>query len=160
MPISLLDIAPPEVATEEIDIRGTKLVLRGITNLEMAALYRRFPIFAKQVAGDARHKALLALPMLTTLQEAELARLAVSPEDDLACTIEMRPALIAAGLGGLGNKEVEMAVSERLSNEEQLAVLAVVTRLTNPKAAEDAGPLAAGAGQPGAGESETNSPPQ
>lgn len=153
----LLDIAPPEVTQEEVDIRGTKLVLRGITNLEMARLYKRFPVFAKQISGETRRRELLAIPTLTAGQAAELARLAIAPEDDLSCSLEMRPAMIAAGLGELGNEEVEAGVSERLSEAEQLTILAVVLRLTRPQA-EDAGPLAPGAAPQGAGASETSSP--
>jgi hypothetical protein len=157
MAVNLLDIAPLEVTTEEVDIRGTKLVLRGITNLEMAVLYKRFPVFAKQVQGDTRRLELLALPMLNPGQAAELARLTIAPEDELSCSIEMRPAMIAAALGELGNEEIEAAVSARLTQEEQLAVLAVVLRLTRPKP-EDAGPLAPGVDQAAAGASETSSP--
>lgn len=160
MPVSLLDIAPPEVTTEEIDIRGKKLALRGITNLELAVLLKRFPLLAKQIAGEARRKALLAIETLTANQAAELARLTIEPEDELLLGIETAPAWIAAGLGEIGNEEIEAGVPARLSQEEQLACLAVVLRLTAPKKVEDAGPLAS-AGQPGAGgKSETNSPPQ
>lgn len=157
MPVGLLDIAPPEVTQEEIDIRGTKLVLRGITNLEMAALYKRFPLLAKQAAGAKRHDELVAMETLTAGQAAELARLTIAPEDELLLGMETMPALIAAGLGQIGNAEIEAGACERLSQEERLAVLAVVTRLTFPKREETAGPLAPGAGQQdGAGENTTN----
>ncbi len=95
-------------------------------------LYRRFPIFAKQVATDARRVELLALPTLTAGQAAELARLEIAPEESLACDIEMRPVIIATGLGELGNEDFETGVSKRLSEEEQKAVAAVVMRLSNP----------------------------
>src|SRR5438105_4445478 len=70
--VRLLDIAPPEVTKEEVDIRGTKLVLRGITNPEMARLYKRFPVFARQIAGEARRQELLAMPTPTATQAAEI----------------------------------------------------------------------------------------
>jgi hypothetical protein len=147
MPVSLLDIAPPEVTKEEVDIRGTKLVLRGITNIEMAVLLKRFPLLAKQIAGEARRNDLLAIPTLTAGQAAELARLTIEPEEELFLGIETAPALIVAGLGEIGNAEFEAGVNERLSQEEQIALLAVVMRLTVPKKPEDAGPLAPGAGK-------------
>jgi hypothetical protein len=137
MPVSLLDIAPPEVASEKVDIRGTKLSVRAISNLEMAVLYKRFPVFAKQVASDARRLELLAIPKLTEGQAAELDRLTVLPEDGLACDAEMRPVMIAASLGELGNEKFEAGVSERLSKEEQSGVLSVVMRLTYPNRVGD-----------------------
>jgi hypothetical protein len=141
MPVSLLDIAPPEVVAEEVDIRGTKLRVRGITNLEMATIYKRFPVFAKMVAGDARRLELLAILTLTPGQAAELARLTVAPEDELSCNIEIAPAMIAAGLDELGSEEIEAGISQRLSKEEQRTVLAVVMRLT--RAPDQAAPAPA-----------------
>lgn len=119
---SLLDIAP---ITETVEIRGTKLVLHGIINRDMAALMRRFPLLAKQAS---------AMP-------------ALNGEDALVASFEMMPAFIAAGLGQLGNDEIEAAVEERLSSAEMLSVLAVVMRLTNP--GQQIVPLAGAAGDPG-----------
>lgn len=141
--VSLLDIAPPEVTREEIDIRGTKLALRGITNLEQAKLFKRFPLFAKRVASDARRRELLAVPQLTATQAAELARLTIEPEEELLLGIEIAPALIAAGLGQIGDKATEDLVDERLTQQEQLACLDIVMRLTAP-GKEETGPLVPG----------------
>jgi hypothetical protein len=182
MPVSLLDIAPPEV------IRGTKLIVRGITNLELAILYKRFPVFAKQVATQERRTELLALPALTAGQAAELERLTIAPEDDLSTNAEIAPLIIAAGLGKLGDEKYEAAVSVNLSKAEQRTVQSIVMRLTSDRKVpstvkefegalrnlgfsdeqariiaasgfkEGAGPLAPGVDQAAAGASETSSP--
>src|SRR5689334_17806046 len=110
MLVGLLDIAPPEVVTEEVEIRGKRLALRGITNLEMAQLFKRFPLLAKQIAGNRRREELLAIQALTAGQAAELAQLTIEPDDALIEEIEARPAFIAAGLGKIGNEEFEAGV--------------------------------------------------
>jgi hypothetical protein len=112
---SLLDIAAPEITAEEVDIRGTKLTVRGLKAQETAALLKRFPIMAKQAA-----------------------KLEVDKGDALVNNLEATPAIIAAGLGKLGDAGTEALVEERLTTEEKILVLAVVTRLTG----EEAGPLA------------------
>ena len=121
---SLLDIAP---ITETVDIRGSTLVLHGITNSDMAVLMRRFPLFGRQSSG-----------------------MPTDPDEAMVIGIEMMPALIAAGLGQLGNPEIEAAVDQRLSSTEMIEVLGVVMRLTNP-GQEISRPLAGAAGGDGAG---------
>jgi hypothetical protein len=159
MPVSLLDIAPPEVTTEEVDIRGTKLVVRGVSNLEYAALLKRFPVLAKSVAGDTRRLTLLAKEKLSAGEALELARLIQEPEDEMFAGMESAPALIAAGLGHPGDAAYEAGVMERLSDAERDQILAVIMRLTVPPKAEDVGPLAPGAGQAAPAASETSSLP-
>lgn len=131
---SLLDIAPPEIAAERVNIRGSELEVRGIRNREWAALLRRFPELRKQAAG------------ITV------------PEEDMAvASIEIMPAVIAAGLGNTGDEKTEALIAERLSDAEQAEVFGVIMRLTNPPA-----PLAespAVVGQAG-GKAATTSPRQ
>src|SRR5688572_21690040 len=105
----LLDIAPPEIAAERINVRGTELEVRGIRNREWALLLRRFPELRKQAAG-----------------------IAVSEEDMAVASIEIMPVVIAAGLGSAGDAKTETLIAERLTDAEQAEVFSVVMRLTNP----------------------------
>ena len=132
---SLLDIAPPEIAAERINIRGTEIEVRGIRNREWAALLRRFPELRKQAAG------------LTI------------PEEDMAvASIEIMPAVIAAGLGNAGDDKTEALIAERLTDAEQAEVFNAIMRLTNPPAPL-AGSPAAVAGQAGNGKATTSPRP-
>lgn len=117
----LLDIAPPEIAAERIDIRGTELEVRGIRNRDWAALLRRFPELRKQAAG-----------------------IAVTEEDMAVASIEVMPAVIAAGLGNLGDAKTEALIVERLTDAEQAEVFGAVMRLTNPPSPLAESPAAAG----------------
>lgn len=120
---SLLDIAPPEIAAERIDIRGTELEVRGIRNREWALLLRRFPELRKQAAG------------LTI------------PEEDMAvASIEIMPAVIAAGLGNTGDEKTETLIAERLTDAEQAEVFGAIMRLTNPPSPLAESPAPAGRG--------------
>src|SRR5690348_17219564 len=103
MPVSILDIAPPDILKEEVDIRGKPLEVRGVTNPEMMALLKRFPVLRKKMASEERVNELLAMPSLTAGQAAELARLTVDPDDALLATLESAPAFIAASQGQIGN---------------------------------------------------------
>ena len=117
----LLDIAPPEIAAERINIRGTELELRGIRNREWAALLRRFPELRKQAAG-----------------------LAIPEEDMAVASIEIMPAVIAAGLGNTGDEKTEALIAERLTDAEQAEVFGAIMRLTNPPAPLAESPVEAG----------------
>ena len=123
----LLDIAPPEVVSERVNIRGTELEVRGIRNREWAALLKRFPELRKQAAG-----------------------LAVSEEDMAAVSIELMPAVIVAGIIDAEHVITEAAVAERLTDAEQAEVFSVIMRLTNPPAPLAESPVAAGRGANGA----------
>lgn len=125
----ILDIAPPEVTTETIDIRGTLIEVRGIRNRDWAGLLRRFPALRAQVFG-------------ITIPDEEMA----------VSSIEVMPAVIAAGLV---EKADEVAVVERLSDAEQSAVFATIMRLTMPPAPLAESPAPAGQD---AGPAETTSP--
>jgi len=105
---SLLDIAPPELSAEEIDIRGTKLRVSGIVAEDWAALYARFPTLRLIVSGRSGDT--------------------VSPVELLGA----QAGLIAAGLGQIGNAEIEHAVVERLGAEDQKAIVEAIMRLSMP----------------------------
>lgn len=125
---SILDIAPPEISAERVNIRGTELEVRGIRNREWAMLLRRFPVLQKQAAGGT-----------------------VDPEEMTVASIEIMPAVIAAGLGNTGDQQTEDAIAERLSDAEQAEVFGVIMRLTNPPDPLAASPVvAAGQGANGA----------
>ena len=125
----LLDIAPPEIAAECVEIRGTPLRVRGIRNREWALLLRRFPVLQKQAVG-----------------------MAVSEEDMAVASIEVMPAVIAVSLG-----EAEHDVAERLSDAEQAELFGVIMRLTNPPGPLAGSPAAAG--QAGNGKATTSPTP-
>lgn len=106
---SLLDIAPPELSAEEVDIRGAKLRVRGVTGEEWAALYARFPILKNVMGGRA-----VNVPLLDQLRA--------------------QAALIAASLDKMGDAEIERAVLDRLTVGDQQVVLETIGRLSLPGA--------------------------
>lgn len=105
---SLLDIAPPELSAEDVDVRGVKLRVQGLSARQWAGLYARFPDLRAQMAG-----------------RQEQAPTAID-------SLRSQAAMIAAGLGQDGNPEIERAVVERLSLEDQNQVIAVILRLSLP----------------------------
>lgn len=104
----ILDIAPPEIVTERIEIRGGTIEVRALRQRELAALRFRFGAVDEQTALDA-----------------------------VAATI-------AAALGQLGNKEIEKAVYDNLTDEELAEVWNVVMRLTSPPSPLAESPAVAG----------------
>lgn len=114
---SLFDIAPPEIATEAVDIRGMAIEVRGLSARAIARLMKRFPDMRAQSAGRD-----------------------VSQDDMLVTGIEAAPAIIAEGLV---EPVPEEEIVRRLSPDEQASLIAAIMRLTNPPA--PAGPLAEGA---------------
>jgi hypothetical protein len=96
----LFDLAPPEIVTETLEIRGTPLEFSGVKAKELAALYRRFPA------------------------------LAADQEKRGPATIESMAAMIAAGLGHAGDQKWEQGVDELMTFEEQLRAYAIVANLT------------------------------
>ncbi len=117
----LLDIAPPEIAAETFEFRGGSLTVRGIRNREWAMLLRRFPELRKQAAG-----------------------IAVPEEDMAAASIEVMPAVIAAGAGNIGDEAIEGLIVERLTDAEQAEVFGTIMRLTHPPLPLAESPVAAG----------------
>lgn len=122
---SLLDIAPPELTAEEVDIRRgeklTKLKVGGVPNDGWAALYARFPAMRALVAGRTEE--------------------APAPE-----LFAAQAALIAAGLGSLGNPEIERGIMDRLTADEQISIVNTIVRLSMP--GHVFGPLLNGAAAP------------
>lgn len=104
---SLLDVAPPELMAEEIDIRGTKLKVQGITGEGWMILYARHPVMRALVSGRAEG-----------LSAVE--------------TFAAQAALIAAGLGQVGDAETERLVMDRLTTDEQRQVVEMIVRLSMP----------------------------
>lgn len=129
----ILDIAPPEIATERFDIRGGHVEVRGLRNREWAALLRRFPDLMKQVNGGE-----------------------VDPEM-LERMVAIMPAVIAAAAGTAGDEAVEAAISERLTEPEQQHIFNAIMRLTNPLPLAGS-PVAAGQENGKATTSPTTSP--
>jgi hypothetical protein len=104
---SLLDIAPPEITAEEVDIRGTRLSVRGLPAEEWARLYARFPELRAVVAGQAENVSNLA-------------------------AFAGQAALVAAGLGKPGDNNTEHLVMERLGHDEQQRIVETILRLSMP----------------------------
>lgn len=118
----LLDIAPPEIATERFEIRGGHVEVRGIRNKEWAALLRRFPdLMRQQVSGNGE----------------------VDP-DMLDRLCEIMPPVIAAAAGACGDAGSEAAIAERLTESEQQQIFNAIMRLTNPPSPLAESPVAAG----------------
>lgn len=136
--VDLLDIAPPERQGETVLVLGQEVEIRPLTVGQLAQVMRRFPelrhsFFRSDVPEDVRGVALL----------------------------EAWPAIIAAGLGHLGEAPYE-AAAERLPQAEMLKLGHAIMALTNPEEAPKPGPLpgsAAVIAEALAGEVSTSSPP-
>lgn len=117
---SILDVAPPELSAEEVDIRGTPLSVRGLRADEWTALYARFPELRGVVAGQV---------------------------DDISnfAAFMAQAALVAAGLNEIGNAETERLVTERLTRDEMQQLVGTIVRLSMP--GNLYGPLLNGAGE-------------
>lgn len=105
---SLLDIAPPEITAKEIEIRGTKFNIRGISAKEWAVLYARFPELKKAVSGEA-------VPAQTSVIRA----------------LGMWGAVIAAGCGKAGDAAIEQAAVTNLSDDEQRDVFGEIVAISH-----------------------------
>lgn len=116
----LLDIAPPEVATKKFEIRGGTLEVRALRNIERAMLMRRFPQL--RALGERSAAAAVTAP-------AEMAVTPVDPEMAIA-GIELMSAVIAAGLGNVGDAKTEALIADRLTDEEQAEVFHAIMGLT------------------------------
>lgn len=93
---SLLDIAPPEITSKEIEIRGKKFPIQGISAKEWAVLYARFPELKRAVSGET-----------------------VPAETSVIRALGMWGAVIAAGCGKAGDAAIEQAAVINLTDEEQ-----------------------------------------
>ncbi len=142
----LLDIAPPEVLSETIEIRGGTLTLRGFTAREYAGLLRRFPKLGVEPEPAAAGGEEGAEP---------IAKPPPSGEEMLA-DFDLQLAIIAAGLGEAGNAQTEAEIDRRLTEAERKQAFDIVTRLT--REANPNPPLGAGADGAPAASPGTNSP--
>lgn len=107
--VSIVDIAPPP-AGRKVTVLGQEVEIFAITNRMWAALARRYPELKRK-----------------------FAQLEVPPEDMKVSGMESAPAIIAAGLGKLGDDEVEAAI-DRLPNDAQIALMNAIMELTYPPA--------------------------
>lgn len=103
---SLLDIAPPEIATEKVLIErsGIELEVRGLSAFELARMTKRFPDWARQQQG-----------------------IDIPAENVIALNVDIAVAIAAAGLG-FDDAEVE----SRLTPDEVAKVVEAIMRLTMP----------------------------
>lgn len=137
---TIFDIAPPEAVLKQVIVRGTALALRGVSARDWAALYHRFPELAAAFSDDA-----------------------VAESGPLR-SLQMRAALVAAGLGQGGNDEIERAVIDNLARDEIRLLSETVVEISHPGDAfgplltVPAPPMAAGAGPADPGDTSTSSP--
>jgi hypothetical protein len=108
---SILDIAPPELSAKEVEIRGVKFTLCGIPAIDWATLYARFPVLRAVAAGVT--DGVTASPVIVHAMNA---------------------AVIAAGVGQLGNPDVERVASANLTRDEMESLVSEVFRLSAPGA--------------------------
>lgn len=116
--MGLLDIAPPEIVTRKFEVRGGTLEVRGITNKEYVILLRRFPEWQKQLNGE----------------DVDLTEM----------VDQLLSAVIAAGLGAIGDEETEALVIDRLTDSERTIVFRAIMELTSPQSSSALRPLADG----------------
>jgi hypothetical protein len=113
VPIDLLDIAPPEISAEIVDIRGQQIRVRGLGIDEWAVLYSRFPELRALVAGGAMPEG--------AQQPTAQARLMAA-----------QAALIAAGAGHLSDEDRERAVLRSFTQDDVTAAATAIIRLSLP----------------------------
>lgn len=116
--LGLADVPPPAAAVEELEIRGHKLSLRGLSGEEWALIYARFPFVGQSLSGA---------PGLQPL-----------PIEDL----QSHAAIIALALGR-PDPEAEREVVMRFDRDEHRLLVETTMRLSMPGAIF--GPLLYGA---------------
>jgi hypothetical protein len=115
-----LDILPPE-RTETITVFGHEFPIKPLKNSVIASIARRFPELRKSLFKDA-------------------------PEDFRGLAMmEAMPAIVAAGLGMLGDKAFEAAIEARLPQPEMMRIGGAIMALTYPSPEEADAPLATAA---------------
>lgn len=117
---SILDIAPPEIASKEVAIErvGKTLTVVGLDATSITKLIKRFPKFRMSATGRK-----------------------LTDEDELDLGMEATPAIIAMGLRSY-DEETEKLVQQNLTLEEQALLLDAILSLTNPDAPRKDGPFA------------------
>lgn len=122
----IFDIAPPELLAEVVDIRGTQLEIRGLSEREWVRLLRRFP--------QLRNRS--AKPEPASVE---------SGDDQALANLDILAPVIAAGLGKIADNETEAEIAKRLTFVEQMNVFNAVIRLTvGPPSPLPEAPVAAG----------------
>lgn len=120
---SLADVAPPELSTEEVDIRGTKLNVVGLSGEQWARFYAEFPELAAALSGQTGEP-------LWGVKE-----------------LRAYSAVVAAALGRPGDEETEAMARNNLSREDLSSIVMTAIRLSHP--GHVFGPLLNGAAQAG-----------
>lgn len=117
--VSLVDIAPPEVASKEVPIDrvGKVLTVVGLSALDIARLIKRFPKFRISASGRE-----------------------LSDDETMELGMDAGPAIIAMGLRSY-DEETEKLVLSNLTLEEQQALLAAIMSLTNPEVPKRGAPF-------------------
>jgi hypothetical protein len=103
---SLLDLGP---LTEEVEIRGVKLTVHGLTVTDLFKLFSEFPDMQKLLAQMGTPNAVM---------------LGLAPD--------MFAKVIAMATGSLGDKEVEER-AKQLGAADQLMILSAVQRMSFPQ---------------------------
>lgn len=104
---SLVDVAPPELTAETVDIRGTPLRVQAIDNEGWMRLHARFPELGAILDGRADD--------LTRLE-----------------ALRVQAGLIAAGLGQIDDAETERLVLDKLAPADQQRIMETIFRLSMP----------------------------
>lgn len=105
--VSIIEIAPPEEG-RKVSVLGEEIEVFAVRNRAWATLARRFPDLKRTIAG-----------------------ISVSIEDQKISGMETAPAIIAAGLGQLGDEKTEAAI-DRLPLDAQMALLRAVMEQSYP----------------------------
>lgn len=116
--MGLQDIAPPEVMAKKFEIRGGSIEVHGVKTKDWVALQRRFPELRIGLNGEK------------------------PDENTIITAVEgLVPAVIAAGLGVLGDPESEALIVDRLTDGEQMMIFGVIMEFTAPESKANQGPL-------------------
>lgn len=105
---SLLDIAPPEISAEQVEVRGVTLRVAGIPAIDWAMLYGRYPELRKVMLGEE------------------------SDGRDRLRFLAAQSAVIAAGTGHPGDAEIERASMAVLTFDERQQLFDQIIRLSLP----------------------------
>lgn len=114
MALGLEDVAPPSILTEEVDIRGTKLAVRGVSGEDWIKLYQRYPDLKVLVAADDTQAA------------------SVNSGISRVQSFKAQTSVIAASLGRLDDDKVEALILEKLNKEDRDKIMEVALRLSLP----------------------------
>lgn len=105
---SLADVAPPELSTAEVDIRGTKLKVFGLSGEQWMRFYAEYPELAALLSGQTG--------------------------DPLWGVKELRAysAVVAAALGVPGDEKTEAMARDNLSRDDLWLIVGTAIRISQP----------------------------